>query len=349
MDFVPLMDLLGEEGAVLAGGFAIGLAFGAFAQRSAFCTRSAVLELSRNGGTAALSVWLAGFAAALVAVQAMMATGALNVAESRYIGSAQSLSGALVGGGLFGIGMALTRGCVSRLVVLSATGNVRALFGVAVVALVGYATITGTLGALRDPIAQQWSTASIGGNDLAATLGLGRAVGIAAGTAAAAAVLVLVLWRGHSPWKAVGGAGVGLSVAAGWYFTCQMSSQMFEPIPVESLSFVRPVAMTGALAFDWSRPLGLDQGVLAGVIAGAFVAAALFRNLRWQTFGEPGTPGIARYASGAALMGFGGALAGGCTVGAGLSGGSILAISALLALAAMVAGAVVADRVLDRG
>jgi uncharacterized membrane protein YedE/YeeE len=41
-------------------------------------------------------------------------------------------------------------------------------------------------------------------------------------------------------------------------------------------------------------------------------------------------------------MGFGGILAVGCTIGAGLTGGSVLAVSSLLGLASMMAGAALA-------
>jgi uncharacterized protein len=91
----------------------------------------------------------------------------------------------------------------------------------------------------------------------------------------------------------------------------------------------------------------MDQGLFAGVILGALVGALIGGKFRIQTFSEPGTPSIFRYAGGAALMGFGGVLAGGCTVGAGLSGGSILAVTALLALARHGTGAVT-DRIVDR-
>jgi uncharacterized membrane protein YedE/YeeE len=41
-------------------------------------------------------------------------------------------------------------------------------------------------------------------------------------------------------------------------------------------------------------------------------------------------------------MGFGGILAVGCTIGAGLTGGSVLAVSSLVGLASMMAGAALA-------
>ncbi|MDQ2704451.1 MAG: YeeE/YedE family protein, partial [Pseudomonadota bacterium] len=136
---------------------------------------------------------------------------------------------------------------------------------------------------------------------------------------------------------------------AGWYFTYALSTQVFEPIQAESLSFVRPLATTGEIALGGDTIVGLDQGVLIGIVAGALVAALLFREFRIGTFSEPGTPSIYRYALGSAMMGFGGILAVGCTIGAGFTGGSVLAVSSLVGLLAMISGAAIADLVVDGG
>lgn len=344
MDFVPLIEAIGEPATALAGGAVLGFVFGFAAQRSRFCTRSAVIEATRRGDLAAFSVWLAGFSLAVLLVQALLHQSLLSVAETRFFATTQSLSGALGGGLLFGIGMALTRGCVSRLVVLAASGNLRAVFGLAVVAVAGYATFAGALVPARDAIAGLWTTATIGGNDILAHLGLGRRTGVAIGGVLLAAALALA--SRVSAWRFIGGLAVGAAVAAGWWLTYQFSTQFFEPVQVESLSFIRPFATTLMLALGGAY--GLDQGLLAGTLAGAFVAAVLFRDFRFAGFGEAGAPSILRYAIGAALMGFGGILAVGCTVGAGLTGGSVLALASLAALLAMMAGAAATDRVVDR-
>jgi uncharacterized membrane protein YedE/YeeE len=347
MDLVPLIDTLGEAGAVMAGGAALGLVFGFFAQRTQFCTRSAVLDLTRGRDMTALATWAAGFATAVLGVQALLALGMVDVTETRFFSTAQSLSGALVGGLVFGVGMVLARGCVSRLLVLGASGNLRAIFSVLVVGLVGLATYSGVLVPLRDGVGGLWSTAQIGGNDLLAHAGLGQAAGVVIGVALAALAIGLAIVSGVSLWRALGGAVVGLTVAAGWYFTYTLSTQVFEPIQAESLSFIRPLATTGEIALGSDTAAGLDQGVLIGIIAGALLAALLFRDFRIATFSEAGTPSIYRYALGSVLMGFGGILAVGCTIGAGFTGGSVLAVSSLVGLVAMVAGAAVTDRVVD--
>lgn len=347
MNLVPIIDAIGEPATGLAGGAVLGFLFGFAAQRSAFCTRSAVLHAARNGDLRALAVWAAGFATAIVLVQSMIDAGELSVAETRFFSSAQSLAGALIGGLLFGVGMALARGCVSRLSVLAASGNLRALFSLVVVAIAGWATYAGVLIPLRDRIAALWSTAAIGGNDLLGLAGYGPFAGLIVGWALLFAALALVIVSRVSWWRAAGGVAVGVAVAGGWWFTWQLSQQVFDPIQVESLSFVRPYATTLMLGIGSLDRVGMDQGLLAGVLAGAAIAALAFRDFRVATFSEPGVPSIYRYATGAALMGFGGILAVGCTVGAGLTGGSVLALASLVALLSMAIGAAVTDRLVD--
>lgn len=345
MDLVPLIDLVGEPQTALIGGLVLGLAFGVFAQRSRYCTRSAVLSAMGEGDLKPLATWAAGFAAAILAVQLLLGAGLIDVAETRFFSTAQSLSGAISGGLLFGVGMVLARGCVSRLLVLSASGNLRGVFSVAVIAVTGLATYNGVLVPLRDGIGGLWNTAAIGGNDLLAHTGLERWAGIALGAVLGAVALGFAVRARLSVWRLLGGILIGLTIAAGWYFTWQLSTQVFEPIQAESLSFIRPLATTGELALEGGFA-GLDQGVLIGAILGAFAAALLSGEFRIATFSEPGVPSIWRYAAGSVLMGFGGILAVGCTIGAGLTGGSVLAVSSLFGLGSMIAGAALTQLVL---
>jgi uncharacterized membrane protein YedE/YeeE len=347
MDLVPLIDSLGENGAALAGGAVLGLVFGFFAQRTAFCTRTAVLDVARGRGVTSLATWMAGFAAAVLGVQILLAQGMLDVTETRFFATPQSLSGALVGGALFGLGMVLARGCVSRLLVLGASGNLRAVFTLAILAVFALATYDGFLVPVRDAIGGLASTADVGGNDLVVLSGIGTSGGLAIGIVLALAALGLAFAAKLPPMRFVGGAAVGATIVGGWYFTWQLSQQVFEPIQAESLSYVRPLATTAALGIGSDGAAGLDQGVLIGIIAGAFVAALASRQFRIATFSEPGTPSVLRYAAGAALMGFGGILAVGCTIGAGFTGGAVLALSSLLGLASMMASAALADRLID--
>ena len=84
--------------------------------------------------------------------------------------------------------------------------------------------------------------------------------------------------------------------------------------------------------------------MIGGVLVGAVLAALLTGRFEWQSFDSPRQTG--RYLAGAVLMGLGGVLAGGCTVGAGLAGVPTLSLAAVLALGAIIAGGMLADRVL---
>ena len=147
---------------------------------------------------------------------------------------------------------------------------------------------------------------------------------------------------------ALGGLAVGLLIASGWYFTATLATQVFEPVAIDSLSFIRPFAQTAGFLGGVSALPSFDLGIVAGTFLGALIVTPVFGEFRLARFGEAGTPSILRYTLGGALMGFGGVLAAGCTVGAGLTGGSVLAISALIAISAMALAGAATDVLLDR-
>jgi len=136
-------------------------------------------------------------------------------------------------------------------------------------------------------------------------------------------------------------------VALAWWFTYEMSSRTFDPTPIKSLSFTGPSA--DVLMLVLSPPgklLDFDLGMVPGVFLGSFLAALLSRELKLEGF--QGGHAMRRYIVGALLMGFGGMLAGGCAVGAGISGASVFAVTAWVTLSGMWAGASLTDWVIDR-
>ena len=109
-------------------------------------------------------------------------------------------------------------------------------------------------------------------------------------------------------------------MTGGWLVTYTLSQHAFEPTTVKSVSFTGPSADTlMGLINSPSVPLGFDIGLVPGVFAGSLLAALIGREWKLQGFHDGLSMG--RYAAGAFLMGFGGMLAGGCAVGAGVTGG----------------------------
>jgi len=246
--------------------------------------------------------------------------------------------------------MVLARGCSSRLIVLAGSGNIRALFSVAVIALTAWAAIGGPLSGLTGAVGGLANTTMIGGNELGLVSGLGSRMAILVGAICLIAAAIATRLSGLRAAQVAMGAAIGALIPAGFWLTQELSFQVFEPVPIDSLSYIRPLATSIDFAAAGADPalFNVDLGIVAGTLSGAFLAALLSNRFRIATFAEPGTPSILRYGLGSVLMGFGGVLAAGCTVGAGLSGGSSLAVSSLVALSCMILFGALTDLIVDK-
>jgi uncharacterized membrane protein YedE/YeeE len=342
------MERLGEAHSLALAGALIGLAFGFFAHRSRFCLRSAVIEFARGTREGKLAVWLFCFSTALILTQAFILAGWLDVSQARQLAARGSLSGAAIGGAMFGLGMVLARGCSSRLLVLAAQGNLRALLSGLVFAVTAQSALSGLLSPLRLALAGWWTVEGGTARDLLAQSGLGHVGGLLFGVVWLAAAL-LWGWRQRLRfWGWFGAMGVGAMVALAWLATYVLSRAAFDSVvPVQSLSFTGPAAdMLMFVLMPPGQAWKFDLGLVPGVAAGAFVSAALWRELKLEGF--QGGQAMRRYIAGAMLMGFGGMLAGGCAVGAGVSGAAVFTVTSWVTLAAMWAAAAATDALLDR-
>ena len=157
MNLATLLEQHGDGTVLAIGGVLIGLTLGFLAQRSRFCLRAAVLEFWGRSFGEKLSVWLFAFSSAVIAVQVLQLAGGLDVGNARQLSARGSISGALMGGLIFGVGMVLTRGCASRLLVLSANGNLRALLSGLIFAVAAQASLGGMLSPVRVGISEWWT------------------------------------------------------------------------------------------------------------------------------------------------------------------------------------------------
>lgn len=346
MDLSALLEQHGEGTVLATGGLALGLLFGFFAQRSKFCLRAAVIEFWHGQFGEKLPVWLMAFSSAVVAVQVLILAGALDVSTSRQMANTGSLSGALVGGLLFGVGMVLTRGCASRLLVLSATGNLRALLSGLIFAVAAQASLSGALSPLRQTISGWWTIDGGSGRDLLAWSGLGHWGGLAIGVLWLLAGVFFAIRNRWSPIKWLTAIVTGLTVAAAWWFSYRVAQNSFEVVNVQGLTFSGPSAEWLMRVLENPGPkIGFDFGLMPGVFAGSAIGALIGRE--WKLEGFKDGHSMRRYIAGAVFMGFGSMLAGGCAVGAGMTGGAIFAITAWLALVGMWVGAGLTDRLID--
>ena len=320
-------------------GLGLGVLFGLLAERTQFCFRRALVGDDRR---AALGIWLTALAVAVLGTQGAVSSGLIDFGEHRFMASNLPVLAVVIGGLLFGAGMVLTRGCVSRLSVLTGSGNLRAALVLVVFAVTAHATLKGVLAPLRTSLGSITT-------DLGETVSLAALPGGALVWAGGIALVALfAASRSGNRMRNLVLAGlIGALVPLGWVGTGYVLFDEFDPIAMESLSFTAPsadglfyvVASTAVSA-------GFGTGLLGGVLLGALAAALLFGSFRWQSFDSPRQTG--RYMAGAVMMGFGGVLAGGCTVGAGLAGIPTLSVAAILALLAIAAGAVAMNAALTR-
>lgn len=345
---VEQLEHYGEPTILAVGGAVIGTLFGFFAQRSRFCLRAAVIEFWHRRFGEKLAIWLLAFSSAVITVQLLAQGGWLHTENARQISATGSLSGAIVGGLLFGIGMILARGCASRLLVLSANGNLRALLSGLVFAVTAQATLAGALSPLRMAISQWWTVDGGASRDLLAILGQGHIAGAMFGMLwAAVAMAVIIKSRAQTFWMWVGGIGSGLMVAAAWQFSAFIAANSFEAVQIQGITFSGPSAEWLMRVLSQTSPkIGFEFGMLPGVFAGSLLGAWFGGDFKLEGFG--GGYAMPRYIIGAILMGFGSMLAGGCAVGAGVTGGSIFALTAWVTLFCMWIGAGFADRMIDR-
>ena len=313
-------------------GLALGLVFGAAAQISRFCLRSAVVgENARDAS--ARAIWVLALGVAVSGFEIAQTLGLIDLTEHRFLTSDIPLAAIVLGGLAFGAGMVLTRGCASRLTILSATGNLRALSVLVVFALVAHATMKGVLAPLRSILSDVTFSLPVG--TLSALPGFAPAIGLALN-----ALAIYLARQSKTNWMhIILGAVIGLVAVGGWITTGLLLMDEFDPTPVQSVAFTQPWgdALFWTMA-STAIPAGFGVGFIGGVLGGSFLSAATRGELGLQGFETPNQ--MLRYGAGGALMGLGGVLAGGCTVGAGLGGGAALSVSALLALASIVGGAV---------
>ena len=342
------MDVFEPRTAMLLIALTVGAIFGVTARLTAFCFRSAVLELlARRIGFQAVA-WAFALAIAVTATQLLSFTGTVDVSESIYLSSSLPWLTLALGGVLFGVGMILARGCGARHMVLVAGGNLRSAIVLSVLGIVAYMTLRGILAVPRT------SLEAIGTLDIAA-LGLSsQSLSDLIGSGGIAGILVVgafvVAFRSGAKAPRVAaltGVVVGLLIAAGWYASGVIGFDEFEPVRAQSLTFTAPVGNAIQFLMTYTGA-SADFGVVAvgGVVLGALMVALVRGEWHLEAFETPHQ--LLRYVGGGALMGFGGVLALGCTVGAGLSGVSTLSIGSILAISSIFAGALLGDLLVRR-
>ena len=329
---------------VVISGLLIGLVYGAVALSSGFCLVSAMRGWLGTGDSRLIRTYALALGVAIAATQLLSARGFVDLGKSIYLQPSFSAPLMFVGGILFGYGMVLSNGCGSRALVLLGRGNLRSLIVVIVLGIAAQMTLKGLIAPMRIALLQTSQAAPklISLPALLSASGLG---GVFARTLAASAMsgALVIFAFAHAPFQRAwgqiaAGVSIGLLVAAGWFATGYLGADDFNPAPVTSATFIAPIADTVQYVM-LSTGLSLNFGIamVGGVAAGSLVTSLATRRFRWEGYTSPRQ--MLRSIGGAALMGAGGAMAYGCSIGQGLTGLSTLALASFVAAAGILLGA----------
>jgi len=335
MDSIPYGVLAALAG--LVGGVVLGLS----ARLGNFCTLAALESAVYGKDQRRLRLWGVVLAVAITGTFIGVQVGQIDLGETFYHQIAWNPLASIVGGLIFGYGMALAGNCGFGALVRFGGGDLRSLVVVVVMGLFSFVTLSGPLATLRVTLFEQ-VPASVPQGITATVESLFGVSPLVTALVIASGFLIWALAYGplrRNPREIAWGVVAGLAIVWSYWATSWLNMDSFGDVQVEGLSFTAPVGRSLLyLMTSTAGGLNFSVGAVGGVMAGA-LAGSLWRGMfRWEACEDPRELG--RQVGGAALMGIGGVIALGCSVGQGVSAFATLAWSAPVTLAAIAAGAI---------
>lgn len=355
-------DLIGIP--VLSGFFLAAVVMGIAISRTNFCTMGAVSDWVNLRDFGRLGAWMLAIVVTMLSVSILEVSSIFELDGSRppYRSPTFAWLRYLLGGLMFGVGMTLAGGCVSKNLVRFGGGNLKSFVTLIVAAIFAYLMTKTVFFEIAfynwiHPLSIDLTPFDIQTQDIGSIMAA-LIPSIDAGVfriVTAIAVSVLVVWfivktRGIRNNLANISAGliIGGAVTVGWYLTAGPAGMEW----AEAAEFVdNPPVGVGVQSFTFVNPLGefislfldlgnfsilVTAGMLAavGLVAGSFVDVLVSRQFRLSWFAS--FRDFVVNAVGGILMGIGGVLALGCTIGQGISGLSTLAVGSLIVLVAII-------------
>jgi uncharacterized membrane protein YedE/YeeE len=346
---------------VLTAVFVVAIVMGAVVNKTDFCTMGAVSDWVNMGDTGRLRAWLLAMAVAILGVALLTATSAASIGNSTfppYRTPNFAWLRYLLGGLMFGIGMTLASGCGNKTLVRIGGGNIKSIVVLIIASACAYLMLWTEF---YGQVFNSWivaTTVDLGKSGfqsqaLSEFFGAGATPQIATGAVLGLAIAGFAFtskdFRGNFD-NILAGLVIGLAVVAGWYVTggsmgsawkewAELADTMPSRVEVQSFTFISPMGDTARYLMSPGNFANINFGVtaLAGVVVGSFLYALLSRKFRIEWFASGGD--FLNHAVGAVLMGIGGVLSMGCTIGQAITGVSTLAMGSILTFFAIVAGA----------
>ncbi len=347
-----MFDWISDEALVALIGLGGGVLLGLAARLGRFCTMGAIEDLLYGGSDLRMRMWILAIGVAILGTFGLAAAGVLNLEASYYLSIRWMPVAAILGGLMFGYGMALAGNCGFGSIARAGGGDFRAFVIVVIMGVSAYLVLSGPLAALRVWVFPQADVVNDTPPGLAHLLNQWTGISVhVIGLAIGAVVIIAALASREflsNPQSVFWAAVVGIAVVSGWAGSYWVVSQSFTPMPVVSHSFSAPVGETLLYAMTGSaRAPSFAVGSVTGVALGAFIGSLIKGHFRWEACEDPRE--LRRQILGATMMGAGAVIALGCTIGQGISAFSMLAFSAPLVFASIIAGAALGLRQLIEG
>lgn len=335
-------------------GLAAGLVIGFMVRRARLCSFGAIEDALGGGDFRRLRVFVLALAVAIAGTQMMIAVSGFSAQETSYVPQRLAWLSIFSGAVMFGIGMALVGTCGFGCLVRLGGGDLRAFVVILTFAAAAYALLRGALAPLRVGVLESISVPMPGGHPAGLIELIEGLTGFKARLLLSAVMVLslgLFVFRDRRLLKAPrlmsAGIALGLAVCVGWLFTGVIADD-FASHRVQSLTFVAPVARgVFSIVLGGVEWLEFSTMSVPGVIIGSLIAARRADEFHWEAFDDHHE--MRRHLAGAILMGAGGVLAGGCTIGQGVAAGSLLALSWPLAMAGILIGARIGMAILVEG
>ena len=333
----------------LIGGMG-GLLLGLAARLGRFCTLGALEDAIYSHDDRRLRMWAVAIGVAMIGVHVLVNAGVIDLSTVGILGERWNPFASIVGGLLFGYGMALAGNCGYGALARLGGGDLRSFVIVLVMGLAAYATLSGPMAYVHVWLFPQVAAETTPSFSAAAEQVMSLPPGVV-GIVIGLAILIFAISpariRKDRP-TVFWGAVVGLAVVSGWGGTAWLAHTSFGAVPVVSHTFSAPIGEAMLYAMTASgQTLSFGLGSVAGVWVGAFVGSLIKGHFRWEACEDPRE--LRRQIFGAAMMGVGAVTALGCSVGQGLSAMAVLSYSAPVTLVSIFLGAAFGLRQLIEG
>ncbi len=331
-------------------GFIIAMVFGFVGNKTHFCSMGAISDVVNMGSKGRMGAWFLAIGIAILGVQYLYISGRVDIDASVYRSPNLYLLSYILGGILFGVGMTLAAGCGQRNLVRVGGGNLKALIVLVVLGVTAYMTMRGILAIVRleyvYAINADLTNQGINNQGLFSYIGsLLKIEDISwlqkIGGFVVAFGFIAYAFK-HEEFRksfdnVLAGVAIGACVVAAWYVTGYVGQDDFDPVTPQGMAFIGPTGNTISFLMTYTgAEINFGIAVVLGMIFGSFIYAIISGTFRIETFSNKSE--MLNHLVGAVMMGFGGVLSFGCTIGQGVTGMSTLAIGSFLTLASIIFG-----------